>query len=75
MARAARHPAWFGGPVTVNEREPEGERAHRHARMIREAWARCGHDIEVVVISEGGQPAVRIPGLVNGLPARRVIDA
>lgn len=74
-ARVARHPPFFSGSVTVNERENETDRAHRHAAMIRAAWRRCGHDIEVVVVSINGTPCVRIPGLLNGLPTRVVIDA
>lgn len=73
-AGGSRHPPFHAGPVTVDDRETETDRAHRLARIIREAWAKCGHDIEVRVVSHAGHPVVRIPGLINGLPARVVIE-
>lgn len=52
------------------------EGAERLAAMIRAAWRDAGHDVETVVqISSRGRDgtslwAVRMPGLVNGLPVR-----
>jgi hypothetical protein len=69
-----KHPRFVSAAGPINERETEGDRAHRHAAMIRAAWARCGHDIDVRVVSINQTPTVRIPGLINGLPARVVIE-
>lgn len=52
------------------------EDASRHARMIRDAWAKAGHEVEVRVekFTAGNRPAYRVitPGLVNGLPIKAI---
>lgn len=49
--------------------------AQRLAARIRDAWARCGHDVPVEVLPVyPGNPTstwtVRMPTLIGGLPAR-----
>ena len=69
----AAHPPFRDSAGPVPENATEYDLAHRHAGMIREAWARAGHEIEVRVVEHHGAYLVRMPGLVNGLPAR--VDA
>lgn len=54
------------------------------AERIADAWRRVGHTVEVEVVQAWGERdqigggrgtgyAVRTPGLINGLPTRRVV--
>ena len=62
--------------VTVRECLDE-EGAQRLAQKIRDAWARCGVNVETQIVQVTPKTVradpvfgVRLPGLINGLPAR-----
>ena len=66
-------PPWCGGSAAPKQRDwTTEEGAHALARTIREAWARCGHDIqptvEMIRGGHGNTWFVRVPQLINGLP-------
>ena len=70
-----RHPPFNPGPVKGATDFCTLAGAQRLAALIREAWARCGHDVLIKI--EPSMPghknttyAIRLPGLVNGLPTR-----
>lgn len=69
-----RHPPFRSGPAMGGEFSTK-EGAERLANIIRQAWARAGHDVSVSV-EQSGSPlldkkafyVVRMPTLLNGLP-------
>ena len=72
-----RHPPFCGDPAAAPQRKwDDATGAQKLAARIRAAWLAAGHDVPVHVIETvPGHPetlyAVRMPTLVNGLPARR----
>lgn len=71
-----RHPPFVGSVERTGGDYLTRESAERLAAIIRAAWKRAGHDVEVVVerVGHAGarEPmfAPRMPGLVRGLPVR-----
>jgi hypothetical protein len=71
------HPPFNGYAAPRPQREWDTkDGAHRLAAIIRGAWADVGHDVPVVIVETNpGHPethySVRMPTLVNGLPAGR----
>lgn len=70
-----RHPPFARGPASGRDYcDKDGARAL--AAMIRAAWTSCGYDVEVVVErgyntgSDDVLHVVRMPTLINGLPAK-----
>ena len=69
-----RHPPFIASIERTGADYMTRDGAERLAGMIRAAWARCGHDVEVLVVQtskpNASEPtfAPRMPGLVRGLP-------
>lgn len=71
-----KHPPFCGDPASAPQRKWDDQAgAQNLAARIRQAWKVAGHDVPVVVLET--QPGhadtlycVRMPTLVNGLPAR-----
>jgi hypothetical protein len=69
-----RHPPFLAAPQISGGDFCTREGAERLAGLIRAAWLRAGHEIEVIVIQTSkpgaAEPtfAPRMPGLLNGLP-------
>lgn len=68
-----KHPPFQCGPAAFGRDFTTKDGAHALAGMIRDAWARCGHDVPVHV--EPVAPSnpkttwtVRMPTLIGGLP-------
>lgn len=71
------HPPFCAGPAESVTDYMTKEGAHKLAALIRAAWARVGVPIETEIAElplrrsrDRSVFVVRMPGLVNGLPAR-----
>lgn len=66
-------PPFRSAPAKLEHNFTTQAGAHVLAGMIREAWAKAGHDVrvDVVPLQTGNQHSswtVRMPTLLNGLP-------
>ena len=71
-----KHPPFNGNPAAAPQRRwDDAAGAQKLAAIIRAARAKAGHDVQVIVLETMPGPpdtlyTVRMPMLINGLPAR-----